>query len=176
MTNHFPQLDTIARKRDADSSQGEGARPLYEGLDGRGCAFLRPARTIGELPTPAARLAALEEAAPVIADLLGVPARRAIRFGEPIGLAYMTCGEIHVHPDGELLRRLGDDLPLDFCPSYGARPRAAAADARTWAASPYRLALMQRALARSDAELHGFRWRYEETARRIAAAIIGASC
>lgn len=162
--------------REVAPARAEGGRPLYEALDGRGCVHLRPARTVGELPTPAARLAALQEAAPVIAELLGMPAREAIRFGEPIGLAFMPRADIRVHPDGELLRRLGDDLPLDFCPTYGARPGAAAADARTWAASPYRLALMQRALARSDAELHGFRWRYEETARRIAGAIIGASC
>jgi hypothetical protein len=36
----------------------------------------------------------------------------------------------------------------------------------------YRIVLMNRALARSDAELHGFRANYEAVARSIAARLI----
>ena len=36
----------------------------------------------------------------------------------------------------------------------------------------FRMALMQRALARTDAELFGFRRRYIETAQRLAARLL----
>lgn len=150
----------IARKRDAELA----ARGLPE------VAFVDNS---ADKSVDAARVVEIRRG---VTGYSGVRPDVSRRTHEPIGLAFMTRADIRVHPDGELLRRLGDDLPLDFCPTYGARPEAAAADARTWAASPYRLALMQRALARSNSELHGFRWRYEETARRIAGAIIGASC
>lgn len=146
------------------------ALPQYEALDAKGYPYTRPARVVGELPTGGERINALHEAGPAVAAMLRMPLMRPLRFGMPIGLAFMTRAQMRKHPKRAFLQRLGDDLPLAFCASY----EVAQPSSRDWAASPYRLALMQRALARSDAELYGHRKRYEETARRIAAELIGA--
>ncbi len=146
------------------------ALPQFEALDAKGHPYMRPARVVGELPTGGERVDALHEAGPAVAAMLRMPLLRPIRFGMPIGLAFMTRAQMRKHPKRAFLQRLGDDLPLGFCESY----QVAQQSERDWSASPYRLALMQRALARTDQELYGHRKRYEDTARRIAAALIGA--
>lgn len=97
-------------------------RPLYEGLDQVGYAVLRPAWSIWELPTPASRLQACEEATGEIARMLGLSARRLIAFGLPAHAAFMIAPEARNHPQRQLLETRGCDLSLDLCPLYYPEP------------------------------------------------------
>lgn len=93
-------------------------RPTYEALDQNGYPVIRSARVIGELTTPADRLAACSEATGAIAQRLGRPASRRIAFGLPVCAAFMTAPEAKKHPQRKLLETRGCDISLDLCPSY----------------------------------------------------------
>lgn len=93
-------------------------RPTYEALDQSGHPFLRPARIIGELPTPACRKAASSDATDSVAQLLDRPAVRQIAFGLPVFAAFMTAPEAKKHPQRELLETRGCDVSLDLCATY----------------------------------------------------------
>lgn len=93
---------------------------MYEALDAQGLPNLRPALTIGELPTAEERQAALVEATPVIADKIGMPPVGVLKFALPVFSAFegMTRAKAKHHPDEKLLLTQGCDVPLDFCPSF----------------------------------------------------------
>jgi hypothetical protein len=93
-------------------------RPTYEALDQRGRPFTRPARIVAELPTPAARLAACDEATGAIAQLLGRTAQRRIAFGMPVFAAFMTAPEAKKHPQKALLETRGCVVSMDLCTTY----------------------------------------------------------
>ena len=95
-------------------------RPDYEALDNQGMPYTRHARVVGELPTPELRIAALAEATPVISRQIGIPAIRFVKFGNPVFKAFegLDRNKAKRHPDSALLLTMGDDVPLDFCPSY----------------------------------------------------------
>lgn len=93
-------------------------RPTYEALDQHGRPFMRPARIVAELPTPAARLAACEEATDAIAQLLGCVVPRRISFGLPVYAAFMTAPEAKKHAQRKLLETRGCDVSLDHCATY----------------------------------------------------------
>lgn len=88
----------------------------YLALDGNGHEVERSARVIGELPTPADRLAACREAAVGIAKLIGRPTPDRIAFGAPAYLAFgMTRAEAKRSEHAEILLKSGDDMPLIYC-------------------------------------------------------------
>jgi hypothetical protein len=73
---------------------------------------------VGELPTPQERLAALVEALPRVAEKIGRQPVGPLKFGSPVFVAFMTRQAAKNHPSAKLLLTSGDDLSLDFCPSY----------------------------------------------------------
>lgn len=94
-------------------------RPDYEALNGQGLPYIRPARIVGELPTPEARLAALDSATHAIAKRLGITALRRIGFGSPVHVAFgLTRPQARNHAMASLLLTAGDDISLDHCPEY----------------------------------------------------------
>lgn len=93
-------------------------RPDYEALDAQGLPYVRPARTIHELPSPEDRMAACASATAVVERQLGQTATRRIPFGAPVYTAFMTRPEAKKHRDSALLLTLGCDLPLSLCPEY----------------------------------------------------------
>lgn len=95
-------------------------RPDYEALDNQGLPYTRPSRVVGELPTPAQRIAALAEATPAIAQRIGIPACGVVKFGDPVFRAFVGLdrNKAKRHPDAALLLTMGDDVPLDYCASY----------------------------------------------------------
>lgn len=97
-------------------------RPQYEALDARGLPYSRPAQIVGELPAPEVRLAALFEAAPAIADKVGLKLTGRLKFGTPVFCAFdgMTRPKAKTHRDAKLLLTMGCDVSLDFCSSYNA--------------------------------------------------------
>lgn len=93
-------------------------RPPYAALDTSGSEYIRPARTISELPTAEERLAALAEATQSVAERLNLNAKDRIKFGTPLYEAFMTAPEASYHPMGNLLFTQGADISLDLCASY----------------------------------------------------------
>lgn len=95
-------------------------RPDYEALDKQGLPFIRPARIVGELPTPEARHAALVEATIAIAERAGIRATADIKLSTPVFCALdgMRRTKAKHHEDSALLLTLGEDVPLEFCASY----------------------------------------------------------
>jgi len=95
-------------------------RPQYEALDKIGLPYIRPARVVGELPTPGDRLSALAEATTAIAEKTGLTAIKAIPFGAPVFSAFagMTRPKAKHHVDSKLLLTMGDDVSLDYCNRY----------------------------------------------------------
>lgn len=95
-------------------------RPMYEALDGMGLPYFRPAKVVGELPTPEERGKALIEATPVIASKLGMKQISNVKFGTPVFCAFdgMTRPKAKHHAESRLLLTRGDDVSLDYCPSY----------------------------------------------------------
>ena len=94
-------------------------RPDYEALDGRGLPHIRQAKFVGELPTPNARMAALDSATLEVAKVLNTTAVRRIPFGGPVFIAFgFTRPQAKNHPKAKLLLTAGDDLSLDYCPQY----------------------------------------------------------
>lgn len=89
--------------------------PMYEALDHNGRPVLRPARIIGELPSPGERAAACNAATIVVAQMLGLPVKRKISFGLPVSVAFMSAPEARKHPQRVLLETRGCDIPLDLC-------------------------------------------------------------
>lgn len=95
-------------------------RPMYEALDAQGLPYLRPALTIGELPTPAERLTALVEATSGIAAKVGLQPVGVLKFALPVFTAFegMTRAKAKHYPDEKLLLTQGCDVSLDFCASF----------------------------------------------------------
>ncbi len=95
-------------------------RPDYEALDAQGLPYLRAAKTVGELPTPESRAAALAEASQALGDKLGLTVHKTISFGAPTHLAFnMTRAQAKNHAQASLLLTKGEGLSLDHCPTYG---------------------------------------------------------
>ena len=94
-------------------------RPDYEALDGHGLPHVRQAKIVGELPTPNARMAALDSATLEVAKVLNTTAARRIPFGGPVFVAFgFTRQQAKNHHEAKLLLTAGDDLSLDYCPEY----------------------------------------------------------
>lgn len=94
-------------------------RPDYEALDGQGLPYVRPARVVGELPSPEERFVALESATQEVAKLLQINAQRRIPFGGPVFVAFgLTRPQAKNHAQAQLLLTTGDSLSLDYCPEY----------------------------------------------------------
>ena len=94
-------------------------RPMYEALDAQGLPYLRPALTIGELPTPDERKAALVEATSGIAAKVGMQPVGVLKFALPVFSAFdMTRAKSKHYPDEKLLLTQGCDVSLDFCASF----------------------------------------------------------
>lgn len=94
-------------------------RPIYEALDAQGLPNLRPALTIGELPTSEERQAALVEATPAVADKVGMQPVGVLKFALPVFSVFegMTRAKSKHHPEEKLLLTQGSDVSLDFCAS-----------------------------------------------------------
>jgi len=94
-------------------------RPEYQALDGQGFEYLRTALVIGELPLEA-RASALIEATTAIATKVGLNAVKHIPFGAPVFTAFegMNRPKAKHHAESKLLLTKGDDVSLDYCPSY----------------------------------------------------------
>lgn len=94
-------------------------RPDVEALDGHGLPYVRQAKIVGELPTPNARLAALDSGTLEGAKILNLAAVRRIPFGGPVFIAFgITRPQAKNHPKAQLLLTTGYDLSLDYCPEY----------------------------------------------------------
>lgn len=93
-------------------------RPNIEALNHQGYPYIRPARSIGELPSRDARIAALDSATATIAKLIGLAPERRIPFGLPAYSVFMTRPEAVKHPHAKLLLTPADQLTLDLCPEY----------------------------------------------------------
>lgn len=95
------------------------ARPDYQALNTKGLEFTRQALVVGELPSEQ-RMAALEEAGPVIAKRTGLKLSKRLPFGSPIFTAFegMNRPRAKNHQYAKLLLTYGEDLSLDFCHSY----------------------------------------------------------
>lgn len=86
-----------------------------EALDQTGRPYVREARVVNELPTPAARLAALESATLTIARRLSMSARSRIQFGAPVYVAFgLTRSQARDHALARLLMSMGADLSLNL--------------------------------------------------------------
>ncbi len=89
-------------------------------LDERPCAkfqsispYPKDARTVGDLPRPAERIRALQQATERLGYWLGLPVVRRIPFGSPVYLAYgMDVQTARAHPLSSLLLLRGMDLNL----------------------------------------------------------------
>jgi len=94
-------------------------RPEYQALDSQGFEYPRPAQVIGELPLEA-RASALIEATAAIATKVGLNAVKHIPFGAPVFTAFdgMNRPKAKHHVESKLLLSKGDDVSLDYCPSY----------------------------------------------------------
>lgn len=92
-------------------------RPMYEALDAQGRPYVRPALTIGELPTPEERKGALVEATAGIAAKIGMQPVGVLKFALPVFSAFegMTRAKAKHSPDEKLLITQGCDVSLDFC-------------------------------------------------------------
>lgn len=78
--------------------------------------YIRKAQLIHELPTPQERLEALAAATASIGQMLGATPRQRIPFGAPVYTAFMEYREAKLHPEGVMLFKRGDELPLSLCP------------------------------------------------------------
>lgn len=105
------------KHHDNRAAQTMTKRPMYEGLDKYGHPCMQPACVVGDLPRVDIA-SALEEATHALGAELGLVPHTRIAFGLPVGLAFMSRGDIRKHPRSQLLRTLGDSLSLDHCPSY----------------------------------------------------------
>lgn len=93
-------------------------RPDYLALDAQGFEITRKALVIGELPHEARAAACFEAAAP-IASKLNLPAPERIKFGVPVFQSFgLTRPQAKQHKQRDLLLTPGDDVSLDYCPSY----------------------------------------------------------
>lgn len=87
----------------------------YEAFGEHG-PYIREARVIHELPTPGLRFKAVADATVKIGNLIKLPPKRIIPFGEPVYVAYgMTQPEAKKHPLAALLLTQGCDVPLARC-------------------------------------------------------------
>lgn len=87
---------------------------LYEALDSTGAPYLRPARTVGELPTPTCRRNALDAMVASVNEKLGLSLQE-ISFGVPIYMqALLPKSVVEKHPERALLMCRGEDLPLSL--------------------------------------------------------------
>lgn len=94
-------------------------RPEYKALDNQGFEYLRTALVIGELPLEA-RDSAMIEATAAISTKAGLNAVKRIAFGAPVFTAFhgMNRPKAKHHAESKLLLTKGDDVSLDYCPSY----------------------------------------------------------
>ena len=87
---------------------------LYEALDTSGAPYLRPARTVGELPSPLRRRNALDAMVASVNEKLGLSLQE-ISFGVPIHMqASLPKSVVEKHPERALLMCRGEDLPLSL--------------------------------------------------------------
>tara|TARA_R110001592_G_scaffold47952_5_gene151526 strand:+ start:2452 stop:2742 length:291 start_codon:yes stop_codon:yes gene_type:complete len=90
------------------------ARPLYEALDKQGMPYIRPAKTVGELPHSHCR-AALDKAIESLSDTVRLTHTKPLAYGMPVyhsfGLNHREAAR-HIH--AKLLMTKACDLNLDF--------------------------------------------------------------
>lgn len=96
-------------------------RPLYEALDAGGRPYVREARTVHELPTPLDRRQALIEALGPVAAEIGLQPVGQLPFGAPLWAAFLPEALAKKHASWPFLATRGENLSLDFCPSYASR-------------------------------------------------------
>lgn len=91
----------------------------YEAVDSQGHPYVRPARAVHELPTPAERARALQAATREIERVVGEKVTRPLAFGLPVYTAFgWPRQRARAHAARALLLAVGGDVPLQVCPEW----------------------------------------------------------